>query len=103
MGLLKTFQRVHPAGDPPTAREFVESQRRLEESISGMVRLARTLAPIGSCIEADISVAAQTKGFDDTGLGRVGGDWEGWAIRNGNNGTTNAMAGYTYLPLERVS
>lgn len=27
--------------------------------------------------------------FDNTGLGIVGGEWDGWAICNGNNGTTN--------------
>jgi hypothetical protein len=28
--------------------------------------------------------------FDTTGLGRVGKEYEGWAIRNGNNTTDNA-------------
>src|SRR5574343_1433246 len=53
------------------------------------------VVPIGGCIDAELSAGDIATYFDGTGLGIVGARWEGWAIRNGNNGTTNATGKFT--------
>lgn len=47
--------------------------------------------PVGARVTVGASTAAAY--FDTTGLG--GGIWSGWAISNGNNGTTNRLGRFT--------
>lgn len=49
--------------------------------------------PIGAELFID---KPQLRYFDQTGRGLVGDRWEGWAIQNGNNGTTN-LAGRFFV------
>jgi hypothetical protein len=88
--ILRSFRRVQPRSGTVDVREFVEMQQRLEQAIDSLVKFNRTVAPAGLCCTAKLTASQISKYFDDTGLGVAGQPWEGWAIRNGNNGTDDA-------------
>lgn len=47
------------------------------------------VVPSKGIITASLSAAEVTAYFDSTGQGKQGGEYDGWAICNGNNGTPN--------------
>lgn len=90
--LLKAFSRVQPragADGAVTAREFVDAQTRIEQAISGLVKFCRNVMPTGALMAVPLTVAEVGLYFDTTGRGVAGRQYEGWAIANGNNGTTD--------------
>lgn len=86
--ILRLFRRVQPQEDKRyiTHREFVEAQLRLEQSIEALNRFCRTVVPTGTIVYADLTAEQVAGFFDGSGLGRLGGPWEGWGIANGENG-----------------
>jgi hypothetical protein len=88
--LLLPFKRVQTRGGTVTPTDLAEMQGRLEQSIAGMQAMIRTLAPVGVCVDAELTAAQVALYFDDTGLGRPSHPYVGWAIRNGKNSTRDA-------------
>ena len=66
---------------------------QLQQQVGGLPTSAlpagTVIVPVGGCITAPLSASNIATLFDATGLGVPGKAWAGWAIRNGNNGTTN--------------
>ncbi len=72
----KIWLKILPSGQPGSFNFFYNGDwRRVYNGMIGEVR----------CYNGDPSVD-----FDSSGLGIVGGEYDGWALMNGQNGTNNA-------------
>ena len=83
MQLPRPGLAIAELGDKPMSKGWVDWQRDL------LLELHRSLVPPRAIIPANLSAANIAAEFDATGLGRVGGPYQWWAVCNGNNSTPN--------------
>jgi len=87
---LQAFKRVQPVNkDTVSAREFVQLQANLEATLQALYKFNQTSVPKGVVVGAKLTAAQLNQFFSSSGLGLANTEWDGWAICNGNNGTTN--------------
>jgi hypothetical protein len=85
--ILRQFAPVQPLGATVTAREFVDSQQRMQQAIAALVKFNQTVMPTGSLLIHPGLTAVQVDSYFDASLrGKVGYPFEGWEIADDLDG-----------------